>query len=1139
MSRELLHKGDKINGRFQYEIESVSGQGASCVVYKARYSDNEKQSHLVQIKEFYPYNLSICREKNSHNLICTDAEQYESEKRRFIDDAKKLASLNNDETTNSGTPSQVEIFELNNTAYSVVAYDAGNIYNEEDLQTIELSKTLEIIKNLSRAVELFHKNGYVHLDIKPENFLVDNTDHITLFDVDSIVLYDEINTEKVHNISYTKRWAAPEVKQATGKVISYTADIFSIGVILFEAIMCRTFLPMETVAYNRNWDIESSIKLREEKQNRKANINPKFYHKIKEIFEKTLDRNPGNRYKTAAELYKALDKARDLLKENPWIIPSCRPVTKKFTGRKSELSKMNSILQKEETIFLHGFGGIGKSELALKYAEVNKDDFDTVVFCKYEDSIEDALLNIEIENYENDDSTKYLQKIKGLCDKRTLIILDNFDVETDEDDYLDKFISSYRCKKIITTRTDFSEAYTQLNVDALGTEEIISLFEKESKWIPKTEDEEKTLNEILKLIGYHTYFTVILAKKKEMFSLSIDELKKQTEEMLLKKSGKVTVAKDGILTTDTIDAIAERLFDFNSITESQKQTLYNLYMLSWRTVSRNDYTKIAGYGMSDEEKVELIDALNDLTRLGWVSYDETSDDFSLHQIMQAMVQQYFTESDNYANNVLEYYLESRQFVKKYNDDCRSLMEDAIKQKRVSSLKNDGKKYYVGVKRAIEMIYFSNRLFSVSKKNIGIILELLNRIIDFAYNTKAFRKLAKNIDEYCCSIECPPEIQIKWIGLIRNDWLLGKNDNVEYARLCVSLYEKSGICKGSSFDTKRKFWELIEERMKNEKNYLFAAGTRPEEIKLNEYELKLIDCVEEIKDALNEQEINTFEAFKKNGIYAEALEYYGYYDHIDKCIDMIINSAYERAEIVNDINSDTYLTDEDKETLFLLVEAKEKGFMAVLQKITESTKFNDEEKGRKLGSLKEANYWAIKNYLKKQGNDNSDDGGDCLIWYAERNLNDIESAQSSREMFRNFGELLLGIYLKNEENFKEILDKFFLEYFFKYFKKEDLLDACFWNDICHKFVYFEILNVVFPFVFESINTLLDESKTNEFKDFFETDIDEFSFLELLKTLLYQVYMETKDQHYFEMEKEYAKKIQELPDFKEELDYKIKE
>ena len=102
-------------------------------------------------------------------------------------------------------------------------------------------------------------------------------------------------------------------------------------------------------------------------------------------------------------------------------------------------------------------------------------------------------------------------------------------------------------QKIITTRTDFSEAYTQLEVDALGTEEVISLFEKESIWIPKTEDEEKTLNDILKLIGYHTYFTMILAKKKEMFSLSIDELKKQTEEMLLKKSSKVTVAKDGKL----------------------------------------------------------------------------------------------------------------------------------------------------------------------------------------------------------------------------------------------------------------------------------------------------------------------------------------------------------------------------------------------------------------------------------------------------------------------------------------------------------------------------------------------------------------------------------------------------------------
>lgn len=672
MGREILLKGDTINGKFLYEIETVSGTGASCVVYKARYCDDKKQSHLVQIKEFYPYNLEIYREKNSNNLICTDAEQFEFEKCRFINNAKKLASFNNDEITNSGTPFQVEIFETNNTAYSVVAYDAGDIYSEENLQTMELAKLLEIIKNLARAVELFHKNGYVHFDIKPENFLVDNTDHITLFDIDSVTSCDEIDNETIQNISHTKKWAAPEVRQAAEKGkntnVSYTADIYSIGLILFEAIMCRDFIyPVETLPYSRNWDVENSIKVREEKQNRKVNINPKFYHKIKEIFEKTLDRNPNKRYNSAQELYDNLDKARDLLKENPWIIPSFRTVTPQFTGRKNELAKMNSILQKENTVFLHGFGGIGKSELALKYAEVYKDNFDTVVFCKYENSIKEALLNIRIANYENDSNAMTLRKFAELCDERTLMILDNFDVETDEDDYLDEFINNYSCKKIITTRTDFSELYTQIDVESLGQDDAILLFEKESKWIPKTEDKEKTLNEILKLIGYHTYFTVIFAKKKEMFSLSIDELKKQTEEMLLKKSGKVTVAKDGKLTTATVDAIAAKLFDFNSITESQKQTLRNLYMLSWRTVSRNDYAEIAGFGMSEEEKIELMDSLNDLTRLGWVLYNERTDDFFLHTIMHELVEQSLMNS--YAlSKLISYYSSAMLSLLEENED---------------------------------------------------------------------------------------------------------------------------------------------------------------------------------------------------------------------------------------------------------------------------------------------------------------------------------------------------------------------------------------------------------------------------------------------------------------------------------------
>lgn len=1119
MGRELLHKGDKINGSFQYEVESVSGQGASCVVYKARYSDDEKQSHLVQIKEFYPYNLSICREQNSHNLIYIDAEQFESEKCRFIDNAKKLASLNNDEITNSGTPSQIEIFELNNTAYSVVTYDAGNIYNEEDLQTMDLTKILEIIKNLSRAVELFHKNGYVHLDIKPENFLVDNTDHITLFDVDSIVLCDEINAENTHNISYTKKWAAPEVKRATDKVISYTADIFSIGVILFEAIMCRDFLPMETVSYNRNWDIEKAVKNREEKQERKVNINPKFYHQIKGIFEKTLDRSPDKRYADTQELCNALEKALDLLKENLWIMPPFRSITDQFTGRKKELAKMNSILQKENTVFLHGFGGIGKSELALKYAEVYKADFDTVVFCKYDDSIENALLNIEIANMD----TTTLSKIKELCDERTLVILDNFDVETDADDYLDEFINNYHCKKIITTRTDFSGAYKQLEVGALGTKETISLFEKESEWCPETEDEEETLDEILKLIGYHTYFTVILAKKRKEFSLSIDELKKQTEEMLLKKSGKVTVAKDGKLTTDTIDAIATKLFDFNNITENQKQTLVSLYLLSWRTVSRNDYVEIAGYGISDDEKGDkLKDSLNDLTRLGWVLHDAKSDDFYLHPIMQEMVKNYCKETNNYENNVVEYYQDICRMIEKDDAEIHRLF------KRKFSISKEMKRLeLVNNYRTTDIVYLSYSLFSISKESINIIFDFFDKTQKYiSGEPKVFRKLTMDMNEYCCSVECAPETQIKWMKYFiwnrRGSTFFLSDVDGTYVRLCVSLYEKLGISKESSPDIKREFWSLVRGYLEESKD-LLVHRVALENLKINEYESKLIKHLEEIKDVLVGEEIAPFEAFKNEKVYKEVKEHLGAnfsepFGAVSykRYLAMINNLTYGQKEVIKDLDSDEKVRDVEK----IFATAKQNSFETAYQDLLANIKFTYEEKRRILLVLFSASFEAITKHLKNQDNTNLDDYANFLISFAEGRLKMRRDFYPGRGSF--LGTLFVGIYLKNKVNFKETLDEVFFDYFSRYFQDPEYLDTSFWESICAEFAAFNISNVIFAFVREHTNGILDGNIVKELKNPLKKEADKISLLKFLATLSHEAYIETKDNRYLEIKKEYEEK-----------------
>ena len=62
MLRMPLKQGETIqlNNR-QYTIESVLGDGATCIVYSAYYNDNMGLVHYVNIKECYPFNCNITR----------------------------------------------------------------------------------------------------------------------------------------------------------------------------------------------------------------------------------------------------------------------------------------------------------------------------------------------------------------------------------------------------------------------------------------------------------------------------------------------------------------------------------------------------------------------------------------------------------------------------------------------------------------------------------------------------------------------------------------------------------------------------------------------------------------------------------------------------------------------------------------------------------------------------------------------------------------------------------------------------------------------------------------------------------------------------------------------------------------------
>jgi serine/threonine protein kinase len=95
-----------------------------------------------------------------------------------------------------------------------------------------LRRRLIAAEQMALALHHVHKNGYVHGDISPKNFLLDpSEDRVHLIDFETMC---PINGEKMNRLWTNKDYMAPEVDQHGPKATSPASDVWSFGLVLIE-----------------------------------------------------------------------------------------------------------------------------------------------------------------------------------------------------------------------------------------------------------------------------------------------------------------------------------------------------------------------------------------------------------------------------------------------------------------------------------------------------------------------------------------------------------------------------------------------------------------------------------------------------------------------------------------------------------------------------------------------------------------------------------------------------------------------------------------------------------------------------------------------------------------------------------------
>ncbi len=172
----LLTGTTLVSPQTTYIIRRVLGYGGFGITYLADMKvGNILIPEAVCIKEFFP--RSLCeRDKQTHAISYSTPtkDQVERTRRDFIGEAHRLATLAG---RSQGIVVVNEVFETNNTAYYVMEYLRGQTLADyvKTHGSLSWSATREIFQKLISAVAFLHRNHVTHLDIKPTNIMLVNT----------------------------------------------------------------------------------------------------------------------------------------------------------------------------------------------------------------------------------------------------------------------------------------------------------------------------------------------------------------------------------------------------------------------------------------------------------------------------------------------------------------------------------------------------------------------------------------------------------------------------------------------------------------------------------------------------------------------------------------------------------------------------------------------------------------------------------------------------------------------------------------------------------------------------------------------------------------------------------------------------
>jgi serine/threonine-protein kinase len=161
-----------------------------------------------------------------------------------------------------------------------------------------VERVVAITSKLASALQALHARGILHRDIKPQNVLLDRNDEPFLTDFGLVRVVGDNGLTRDGVFVGTPAYASPE--QASMRELDERSDIYSLGLVVFEmATGQRAFDGASTSEVLRmHQDLAAP---------RPEELRPDLPEGLSGLISRCLEKSPGQRFPTAAEIRVALD----------------------------------------------------------------------------------------------------------------------------------------------------------------------------------------------------------------------------------------------------------------------------------------------------------------------------------------------------------------------------------------------------------------------------------------------------------------------------------------------------------------------------------------------------------------------------------------------------------------------------------------------------------------------------------------------------------------------------------------------------------------------------------------------------------------------------------------------------------------